>query len=286
MSSVFSAGPGRSWLFVPADRPERAAKACGLPTDVIVLELEDGVTRELKGIARGNAGELLVSLDVGNRRLAIRINRITDPDGIKDLQALGSWARHPDLIVLPKVESGHEVRIYAEYLDAVGVASALVPSIENARGLLAAPEIAASPRVAALLFGGGDLSLDLGCRLEWEPLLPHRALVLVAGASSGVPVIDVPFIDVKDDPGLRREAEAARALGMRGKVCIHPAQLKIVNEAFQASAAEIERARRILKAAETGQGSLLVDGQLVDIPLLELARRVVAEADRREADLE
>ena len=277
--TVAGTRPRRSLLFVPADRPDRVEKASRLPADVIILELEDGVARERKEEARAQAGKMLASLDFGDREVALRINRISTPDGLEDLRALGRWPRRPDLLVLPKVESAGEVSIYEEYLAAVGAEVVLIPSIETARGLHHAAEIAgASRRVGALMFGGGDLALDLGCHFGWDSLLPYRAWVIAAGASAGVPTIDVPYIDVHDEPGLRREVKAAREIGMSGKVCIHPAQLEPVNEAFRPTAEEIEKARRIVAATREHGGAALVDGRLVDVPLIHMAERTLAAA--------
>jgi (S)-citramalyl-CoA lyase len=274
----------RTLLFTPADRPERIAKAAQMPADVIVLELEDGVAPAHKNDARANAGHCLASLDFGDRELGVRINRITTAPGLDDLRALASWPRKPDVLLLPKTESAAEVLIYEAYLSSVGVSCQLVPLIESARGLLVADEIAkSSQRVTALVFGGGDLAADLGCRFSWEALLPYRAGLVMAAAPAGIPVIDVPYISVRDEAGLRKEAKAARDIGMTGKVCIHPDQLPPVNEAFSPSFDEVERARRILAAAAIGPIPLVVDGQMIDGPLLRLSERVIAAHERSKA---
>lgn len=270
----------RSFLFVPADRPDRVAKATGLPADVVVLELEDGVAPERKEEARANAAHCLEALEFGARETALRVNRITTRHGLDDLRALPEWSCYPDLLLLPKVESGAEVEIYATYLADGGVSSLLVPLVESARGLMAAEEIARSnERVAAIAFGGGDLSVDLGCDFSWSALLPHRTTLIAAAAVAAIPVIDVPFTNVHDEVGLAEEARSAREIGMKGKVCIHPKQLDAVNEAFSPTPEEVARARRILEAAAGGTLPLVVDGQMVDGPFLRLSERVVAAVE-------
>jgi len=271
----------RSLLFIPADRPERIAKARQMPADVIVLELEDGVAPAHKNEARTNAGHCLATLDFGDREVGVRVNRITTASGLDDLRALASWPRKPDVLLLPKIESAAEVLIYDSYLSGVGASCLLMPLIESARGLLLAGEISSSSqRITALVFGGGDLAVDLGCRFSWESLLPYRAGLVLAAAASGIPVIDVPYISVRDEAGLRQEARAARDIGMTGKVCIHPDQLLSVNEAFTPTADEVDRARRILAAAAAGPMPLVVDGQMIDAPLLRLSERVIASFER------
>ncbi len=271
----------RSLLFVPADRPERIEKATKLPADVVVLELEDGITPDHKDEARRNAGRCLASLDFGTRETAVRINRITSRAGLDDLLVLADWSRKPDLLLLPKVESSSEVEIYDWFLTDCGASCLLMPLIESARGLLAARDIAsASERVAGIAFGGGDLSVDLGCQFSWDALLPYRAAVVLAATAAGVPVVDVPFVNIQDEDGLRGEAQAARRIGMKGKVCIHPNQLEAVNEAFSPSTDEVAQARTILDAAAAGVLPFVVNGQMIDAPLVRLSENIIASADR------
>lgn len=272
----------RSVLFAPADRPERVAKAATLPADVVVVELEDGVAPERKALARDEAGRALAAVDFGAREVVVRVNRIATLHGLADLLALATWPRKPDVIMVPKCESAAEVQVYAALLAEMGAPCEIWAVIESGKGLQAAAAIAAaSPRVGALVFGGADLSADLGCRFAWEPLLAHRAAVIAAGASAGVPVIDVPFTDIKDEAGLVAETQRSRDLGMVGKVCIHPSQLAPVNVAFTPTPQELERAQRIVAAAGSqGTGAILVDGRMVDGPLVKLAHQIVAIAER------
>jgi len=176
----------RSLLFAPADRPDRVAKAAGLPADVVVVELEDGVAPERKAVAREEAGRAIAEVDFGLREVGLRVNRISTLQGIADILALAAWPRKPDLIIVPKVESAGEVRLYDELLTEMNADSQLLPFIESSRGLQAAGEIAmASPRITSLAFGIADLSTELGCRPAWEPMLFCRASIVSAGALAG-----------------------------------------------------------------------------------------------------
>ena len=272
----------RSLLFAPADRPDRVAKAAGLPADVVVVELEDGVAPERKAVAREEAGRAIAEVDFGLREVGLRVNRISTLQGIADILALAAWPRKPDLIIVPKVESAGEVRLYDELLTEMNADSQLLPFIESSRGLQAAGEIAmASPRISSLAFGIADLSTELGCRPAWEPMLFCRASIVSAGALAGISLIDPPYLDIRDETGLIEECKRVRDMGYSGKICIHPSQLEPVNQAFTPTIEEVEKARRIDEAASTqGGGAILVDGRMVDRPVVISARRVVAIADR------
>jgi citrate lyase beta subunit len=272
----------RSLLFIPADRPERIAKAAALPTDVVVVELEDGVAPERKAMAREEAGRALAEIDFGFREVALRVNRISTLHGLADMMALAKWPRKPELIILPKVESAGEVRIYDELLTNINVNSQLMPLIESSRGLQAVGTIVmASPRISSLAFGIADLSAELGCQPTWEPMLFCRASMVSAGGLAGVPLIDPPYLNIKDESGLLEECKRVRDMGYIGKMCIHPSQLEPVNQAFTPTLEEVERARKINEAAATqGGGAIVVDGRMVDRPVVISAQRVVAMADR------
>ena len=168
-----------------------------------------------------------------------------------------------------------------------GVAAvALLVSIESARGLLAAPALAAEPRVTGLLFGAEDFALDLGLPAEREAeasdLLHARSSVVVAAAASRRVAIDGIWPDLTDEDGLRGDARRGRLLGFVGKTLIHPKQIQTINECFTPSAAELEEARRIVEAFERakadGKGAVAFDGKLLDPPIVDRARRMIGAA--------
>jgi citrate lyase beta subunit len=255
-------------------------KAATLEADVVILELEDGVNPENKAEARNAARRLLAEIDFGNRETAVRINRISNQHGLADMTAMAQWPCKPDLIILPKVESAEEVRLYDELLTNIDVPSRLLILIESSRGILAAPKIAAaSTRVAGLAFGIADLAAELGCGLSWEVMAHQRCALISAGGLAGVPVIDAPHIHIKDSEGLIDECARARDFGFSGKLCIHPSQLAPVNSSFSPTEEEIARAVKIVAVAESkGSGAIVVDGRMVDLPVIKLAKRVVSIA--------
>jgi len=272
----------RSLLFVPADRPDRIKKAAGLRTDVVVIELEDGVAPDRKTMARDAAAEALQALDFGTRSAAVRVNRIATVDGIADLAAMAGWPRKPDLLILPKVESAGEVRIYDGLLTEMRADCALLPLLESCRGLRDAYAIAeAGPRVSAIALGSADLAAEMGCRPEWEPMLAARSTLGAAAAAAGVPAIDPPYLNIKDTSGLLEESRRVRDLGFSGKMCIHPSQLDTVNQAFSPTPEEVAWAQNVMEAAKAGGGgAVMMKGCLVDEAVLKSARRTLDLAER------
>ena len=151
--------------------------------------------------------------------------------------------------------------------------------MERARGLTALDAVASHPRVRALVLGGADLAADLGAALAWEPLLWARSRLVTAAAAAGIAAIDVPWLDLEDDGGCVAEATAVRRLGFTGKLAIHPKHVDGVNAAFSPSAGDAGRAARIVAAAEAAGGAVcVVDGRMVDAPVVRAARRTLALA--------
>jgi (S)-citramalyl-CoA lyase len=263
-------GACRVLLFTPGNRPDRFAKAAASGTDAVILDLEDAVSLADKDKARATLVEFFGQ---PQRGFGLRVNNIHTPAGVRDLDALVSSKIAPDFIVLPKVESAFEIRLYLRHL-----AIPLVATIESARGLEAAAEIAAAdPQVRALAFGGADLAVDLRAELAWEPLLWGRGRVVQAAAAAGIAAIDVPHVALDDEAGLRAEAVRAKAMGYNAKLAIHPKQVAPILEVFTPSAAELERAAAIVAAYEAAGGNVVeYQGKMVEGPIVKSARRILA----------
>ena len=207
----------------------------------------------------------------------MRLNHVTTQAGLEDLLALRD-ANKPAVVVLPKTESVAEIEIALAHLSANG-APTIVALIESGRGLAAAEEIATHPAVAALAFGGADLAADLHATLTWEPMLFARSRIVQAAASAGIAAWDVPFLDIHDPDGLKRETVAAKALGYVCKLAIHPAQIATINAVFTPSQSEVVRAQRVVSAFEAAHGGACqLDGKMIDAPVVKAARRTVALA--------
>ena len=276
----------RSILFVPADKPERIEKAATLSTDVVVIELEDGVSPENKDFARKQAGQMIEQVDFGNREVALRVNRISTLHGLEDLKSMAKWAEKPDLVLLPKVESAGEIRIYDELISQMKAELEFMVMIESSRGILNAPKIVtASPRVSCLALGAADLSAELGSHMSWDAMFIHRASMVLACGLTGIMPIDSPYLNIKDEKSLLEECKKVQEMGYTGKLCIHPSQLALVNKAFTPSAEEVASARKIVKAVKTqGTGALVLDGKMVDTPVIKSAQRIVEAAERLDLD--
>ena len=273
----------RSILFVPGYRPDRFGKALAAGADAVCIDLEDAVPPQRKVMAREAVTRFLTGHsarmsrnDIHTPHLIIRINDPETELGRADAEVLARIPQ-PDAFMIPKVRTAAGVRRAARLLSHDAPLFAL---IETAPGLENAADIGqALPAVAGLVFGGFDLAIEMRADPSWEPLLYARSRVVHAAALSGLDAIDMPSVDFGEMSGLREEAGRARLLGFAGKMAIHPAQLPVIHEVFTPSELEVERARRILDAdREAGGGAVALEGRMVDRPVAEVARRVLARA--------
>jgi citrate lyase subunit beta/citryl-CoA lyase len=281
----------RSFLFAPANHPRRVEKAFTLEADAVILDLEDACAISEKAASRVKVTEAMAR---PRRCLGyVRVNPLATEFAYGDL----TETVRPGLdgVVLPKVESASDLRT-ADWLMAQmerehgmphgGVD--LIPIIETARGVAGLPEIlAATPRVKRVAFGAGDFTLDLD--LIWtrgeDELNAYRAQVVLHSRAAGIEApLDTVWVDLRDPEGFAASARRARELGFQGKMCIHPDQVAAVNAAFSPTAAQIERARRVLdafaQAESQGSSSIQLDGQFIDYPIVYAARRVMALAEK------
>ena len=267
----------RSLLFAPGSEESKLRNAFEVEADAVVADLEDAVAIPEKPSARKLASRLLGEISSTSLKM-IRINGVGTAFWEDDLGALENVTL--DAIVLPKATP--------EAVEALGSAGPpLIAIVETAQGLRLAYETARAPRVAALLLGAVDLGLELG--LEPRPdgleVLFARSQVVLGSAAARVRApFDLVHLAVRDEEGLEVECRLARSLGFRGKACIHPAQVGVVNAVFSASEQELERARRIVDAYERGvaegRGVVALDGEMIDLPVVERARQLLAHAKR------
>ncbi|MBY6161997.1 CoA ester lyase [Mameliella alba] len=256
----------RAPLFVPADRPERFAKAAGSGTDAVILDLEDAVAPEAKDKAR-----TLLDCRYTDLPVILRVNAIGTPWHSADIAA--ACALPFAALMLPKAEDPGTVAALATELPTQMVVIAL---IETARGLAAARQIAALDRVARLAFGSVDYCADLGCAHQRDALLSARSELVLAARLAGMPPPLDGVTTALQSPGAAEEdARHARSLGMGGKLCIHPRQVPEVLTGFRPTEAEKDWARRVLAA---GDGAVAVDGAMVDAPVRLRARSILAAA--------
>ena len=277
--------PRRSFIFTPGLRPDMYPKALASGADIVCVELEDGIAPKDKAEARRNALALFESpqTDDGVERI-VRINSMRERFGIEDVASVLAAETPPPALMMPKVRTPDEVAQLDTLLTEAGHATRLHVIIETNAGLEAAYEIAhCSNRIDAMFFGGVDMAAELRCKNAWEPLLYARSRVVHAAASAGLDAIDVPHLDLEDPDGMRVAAEQARDLGFAGKGAVHPKQIPALNQVFTPSEDQIARARRItaeFEAADTGL--VVIDGKLIEKPVLRDMYRIIAIADRME----
>ncbi|MEE2636383.1 MAG: CoA ester lyase [Acidobacteriota bacterium] len=270
----------RCVLFVPAARPDRFEKAVATGVDAVCVDLEDGVAFAQKDVARDHAMSLLESGPSGRTEVILRINEPGTDLGERDVDALVRAGVRPDALMVPKVGEADTLLALEARLGSSLANLPLVVQIETARGLANVNSIAtASSNVAVVFFGAVDLSAELGCVIEWDALLYARSRVVAAAALAGVDAMDTPFMDVRAHERLETEAQATQRLGFTGKAAIHPTQVPIIQSAYSPSTETVAWATKILQAYEANEGGvLLVDGKLVERPVIASAQRILRVA--------
>lgn len=279
----------RSLMFVPGNQERKLAKVQDLSADVIIYDLEDSVPLGEKSVARKLVSKALFQ----NKHKVnyVRVNDLSTDHFSADLTELVSPYLHG--IMLPKANRKEDIQhvehllCFLEQEKALPQGSiAIIPLIESAAGVYHAYEIAASSsRVKCLAFGSVDYCLDVNAQLSKEGLeiLYARSQLVVASRAAGIDApIDTVYIDIKDETGLSQEARLAKQLGFQGKLVIHPAQINIVHDVFSPTAEEIEEAQQIVGAYEQalaeGLAAIEFRGKMLDLPVVERAKRVVEQA--------
>lgn len=270
----------RSLLFVPADRPERHAKALASGADLVIIDLEDAVAPDAKPAARQALSQSLAGMPAPDRqRVLVRINA-QDTTWFRDDLAFiaGLAAGSIGGLMVPKVED-------PALLGAIAAACPglpLMPQLESGAGLDALDGIAVGARVVRLCLGHLDLQNDLGisCGPDESEIAPARWDVVRASRRHGLPPpVDSVTTDTRDLSATDHDAARALRQGFGGKLCIHPAQVARVHAAFTPGVERQDWARRVLAAVAASQGGVCtVDGRMVDTPVIVTAQRVLARS--------
>lgn len=284
----------RSQLFVPGDSEKKLAKGLESGADCLFVDLEDSVATAQKPVARRMTCEFLIHTRKFAKRplLYVRVNALDT--GLTDADLDAIMAGSPDGILLPKSQGGIDVQHLAAKLavreaeNGLGDGATKIACVatETASAIFGLSTYrAASRRLVALTWGAEDLSADLGAETNRlsdgthaDPYRLARSLTLLAAVSAGVQPIDTVYPNFRDEAGFRAECEGARRDGFTGKMAIHPAQVPIINEIFTPPAAEIERARRVVKAFADNPtaGVIGLDGEMLDKPHLARAQKLLA----------
>lgn len=258
----------RSYLFVPANRPERIAKAQQAGADAVIVDLEDAVAPADKAAARDALARHLAP----GAPVLVRINGADTPWFADDLKLCA--AAGVSGVLLPKAE---EAQALADIARAIGAGKAIVPIVETARGFDQARALAHSGHAQRLAFGSIDFQVDLGIDGEGEELLYFRSGLVLASRLAGLlPPVDGVTVAIEDAEILRAETLRGRRLGFGAKLCIHPKQVAVVNACFAPTAEDIAWAERVLAAAAASKGSAVaVDGKMVDVPVIRKAENIL-----------
>jgi malyl-CoA/(S)-citramalyl-CoA lyase len=309
--------PQRSLLAVPATSPRFLEKGAQSGADAVFIDLEDAVVPDLKLEARARAMAALNTLDWGERIVSVRVNGFDTPWGVRDIVEVAEACPRLDRVLLPKCETAADVHAVEVMLRAAEAVSKrerpirIEALIETAKGVANVEAIAAAtPRLAAMIFGSGDYQLDLGVfrravgaptpdyvvltdadgggarERHWNDAW-HYAMARIANAcrAYGVAPIDGPFTGINDAEGLRAAALRAASLGFEGKMAIHPTQIEAINEVFAPSPAQVAWARETLEAMSAagalGRGAVKNKaGEMIDIVHIKIAGKVIERAER------
>jgi citrate lyase beta subunit len=280
----------RALLYMPGDNWKMITKSVTLGVDSICMDMEDGTAINKKAEARATIAKALQELDFGASEKLARINSVGSGWEQEDIEAVLPY--HPDGIVIPKVESFEQVEWASRIIEDAELKNGwkvnsirILIGVETAKGILNLKEIAAHPRLDAIIFGGEDFAASIGAvrTKDAVELLYARQAVIVACAAYDLQPLDIVTIDYKDLEALKVESEFGARLGFSGKQIIHPNQVQVVQEAFTPSDEAITYARRIVETFEAsqkeGKGAYSLDGKMIDMPLLKNAQKVLARAN-------
>jgi citrate lyase subunit beta / citryl-CoA lyase len=281
----------RSFLFAPANQPERLKKFLRIAADCFVIDLEDGTPEAEKEAARAALPEIVKFLrDEGLRGLLfVRVNEPRSPHTKADLRA--AFGVDIDGIVVPKIEEPDELKAIASALTLAQLGSSrelsIIGGIESMRGVLNVNQLARGvPHLSALYFGAEDYITDIDGRrtVDGHEVLYARSQTVLAAKAAGLQALDQAVVEIRDDERYSACSTQGRNLGYGGKICLLPRQVELANELFSPAAADIERSRRLIAASESasllGQGAIEFEGRMIDGPLLKRAQAIVALADR------
>ena len=266
----------RSLLFVPGSRPDRFEKAVKAGADLVCIDLEDAVAPDGKESAREATLAFLADASGRPAPVGLRVNGADTEWFARDLAALRG-ASGVDFVMLPKPMALCDID---QLREAFGQ-DRVITVMETARSLGMAEAIADHPAVCGGIYGAIDLAGEIGCDLSWESHLYGRSRCAAAFGAAQKVLFDVPYLDVQDPEGLKRETARSKGLGIHARAAIHPAQLAPIHAALAPTTEELERARQVVEAFEAAKGGVaLLNGKMIELPVIKAARRTIAAAER------
>jgi citrate lyase beta subunit len=285
--------PRRVMLFVPGNDERKIQKALSLEVDAVILDLEDGVAHSQKEQARQTVKDTLKVVNKQNIRSSTEIWVRVNPDYTQQINDLSTIDINLSGYILPKAENTEKISKFTTMLSKeesrldvqVGTIK-IITIIESAAGLINLPQLIKSNHTHTIgyAFGTADYTSDIGAirTPEGTETLYARSHVVAHAAAYGFQVIDTPYFDLTDEEGLRTEAAFGKQLGFTGKFAIHPKQINPIIEAFSPSKTEIADAHALIEAFNVhqreGKGAFAYKGQMVDMPMIRAARRILNQA--------
>lgn len=281
----------RSLLFVPGDDDNRLDAAKASNADGVILDLEDTVGPAAKEAAR-TATVKTVRQWESSTRCTVRINGIDTAHGIDDVEAFVQADVQPDAVVVPDVRDGTALEIVADAFEKASLDVPLIALVERPRAVLNVYRIAQSTQqVAALAFGSIDFQMNMGMSVlnPETDVYPPKYHIAMAASAADITAIDTVVLDTEDESRLRKEARTARMLGYDGKAAVTPEQTTVINGVFTPSEEEVARAKRLIEtfeAAGDDTGLIEFEGTLIDKPVVDQQRRLLAQARDAGVDTE
>ena len=292
----------RSLHFVPGANEKMFLKSLASNADSLILDLEDAVTPQNKAQARMTIRDWLNTADFGLKEKTVRINPLDTPWGLEDVEVV--MQGKPDALVVPKVSTLKELEQLDEIMSKIEEETKLEPlsvgliliTTETPLSIINLPTFTQCKRVSALSWGAEDLAAALGSSRNRGPdgsyleVYKHcRNMTLISASAGGVQPIDTVFVDFKDKSGLEADCQEASWMGYTGKMTIHPDQIDLVNIAFSPAEEEIEKATRLVEAfaaaEKEGLMAITFEGQMVDVPHLNRAKKLLSRAKIIQASL-
>ncbi len=261
----------RSYLFIPGNNPSMLQQMDVFEADAIIIDLEDSVVEYDKDAAIDLVNNYLQQLKPTNLEIFVRINDVDHPRFLADLIAINTW--NIDGIILPKATLDSLKKISSQ------TTKPIIPIIETPLGVLDVKEMACFPKVIGFLLGAEDLTKELGIKRsqEGKEIFYARSHIAIVAHAYNKRVIDTPYVYTKDLEGLKQDSQFAQNLGFTGKAVIHPNHVPIVNEVFMPQIEDVILAKRIIeKAKETNFGAFSLDGKMIDKPIIERSKKIIA----------
>jgi len=265
---------------MPASNVRAIEKARTLPSDVVILDLEDAVAPDAKEVARANVIEALAQGGFGRQEVVVRVNGLDTPWGEADIEAVAGIGA--DALLVPKIASRHDVARYRTAIGSDGAIWAMIETCDAILRLVDLAEAAAEFGVNCWVAGTNDLANEMRCalRIDRAPLVPALTQMVVAARSRSIAVLDGVFNDLDEEDGLRQQCVQGAAFGFDGKTLIHPKQIDVCNASFSPSPQEVAWSRRIVDVFDLPEnnekGVLRIDGRMVERLHLAQARAVLA----------